>query len=89
LWGWLLPGPWSTAVPAAPFRSAILPAVCPFPYTFVLSDCASACVSCAVSFDGFTPVSFAAVVVAGGTGAAGAVVVVVDATGGAESSFFS
>jgi hypothetical protein len=93
LCGWLLPGPWSTSVPAAPFLSAICPAVWPFPYPFVLSDCASACVSCVVSFDGLTPVAFTAVVVAGNAAGVVAVVVVVvvvgGATGGAVSSFFS
>lgn len=57
----------------------------PLPYCFVLSDCASACVSCVVSFDGFTPVSFAAVIVVDGA----TVVVVETAAGGAASSFFS
>ena len=38
LWGWLLPGPCRTVVAFPPFFSAICPAVCPFPYRFVLSD---------------------------------------------------
>jgi hypothetical protein len=79
LWGWLLPGPCSDVLSAAPFFSAICPAVWPFPYCFVLSDCASACVSSAVSFDGFTPVAFA------GAPAAGAAVVVVTAAPPAPS----
>jgi hypothetical protein len=55
LCGWLLPGPWSRVVFAAPFCIAIWPAVLPLPYNFVSSDEAAAWVSCAVSFAGFTP----------------------------------
>jgi hypothetical protein len=40
---------------AAPFCTAICPAVLPLPYRFVSADEAAACVSCAVSFAGFTP----------------------------------
>jgi hypothetical protein len=43
-------------LPAAPFPIAICPAVLPLPYCFVWSDEAAACVSCAVSFNGLTPV---------------------------------
>ena len=87
LCGWLLPGPWSTAFPAAPFCSAICPAVCPLPYCFVLSDCASACVSCAVLFDGLTPVAFVADAVVVGVMVVVAALVVVSAAGGGASFF--
>ena len=53
--GWLLPGPCRAVFPAAPFLIAISPAVWPLPYCFVSFDAAAACVSFAVSLEGFTP----------------------------------
>ena len=83
LCGWLLPGPWSTVLPGAPWSMAMPPAVCPFPYSLVSSDSACACVSWAVLFEGFTPSVGAAL------GAATVVVaVVVVCAGAAASSFF-
>ena len=55
MWGWLFPGPCSIVEGDAPPCSAIPPAVCPLPYSFVVLDEAGACVLCAVSFDGFKP----------------------------------
>ena len=50
-----MPGPWRIVLGAAPFCTAICPAVLPLPYCFVSADEAAACVSRAVSFVGFTP----------------------------------
>ena len=80
LCGWLLPGPCSFVVGAAPFFAAICPAVAPLPYCFVSLDCASACVSCTVSLDGLTPTL--------ATGALGSAAVVVTA-GAVSASFFN
>ena len=54
LCGWLLPGPYSVALPK-PAWVAICPAVWPLPYSFVWFDDASAKVLCEVVFDGLTP----------------------------------
>ncbi len=78
--GWLLPGPCSTVLPGAPFLVAISPAVWPLPYCFVWFDDAAACVSFAVSLEGFTPSL-------GAADCAATVVVACSAAGGV--SFFS
>jgi len=83
-----LPGPWRFVEPGAPFFCATWPAVCPLPYCLVLLDCASALVSCAVEFPGFTPALEVVVVVCAVVVVVAAVVAVDAVCGAGGSSFF-
>ncbi|MFL6038665.1 MAG: hypothetical protein ACJ74B_08545 [Gaiellaceae bacterium] len=79
-----MPGPCKAVLGGASCFIAIAPAFWPFPYSFVSFEDAAACVSCAVSFDGFMPS------VGGAAGAAGADATPCSAAGAAAgASFFT